>query len=135
MKKTILILLLSLGLSKSYAQFGVAYHHSSLPFVGLNYQIKDVLIPELRIGTNDLFENTSIELDLNAAILGNDSYQFYAGVGAYFLNQSTWITVPIGFNFYPLENKSFGFHMELAPLINEPSYLRGSFGIRYRFMK
>ncbi|MBX2961843.1 MAG: hypothetical protein KF687_04970 [Cyclobacteriaceae bacterium] len=36
----------------SFAQFGVAYHQSAIPFVSFNYEIKERVRPELRILTD-----------------------------------------------------------------------------------
>jgi hypothetical protein len=117
------------------AQIGVAYHQSSLPFIGINYQIGERFIPEARLGVNYFFEDVSLELVLQYAVLAHENYQLYVGLGGNNQNESTSLVIPIGINLYPFENKQFGFHLEVAPLINESSILRGSWGIRYRFLK
>ena len=48
--------------------------------------------------------------------------------------QTSPVVVPIGLNIYPFSSKAFGFQMELAPIIGD-DVLRGSWGIRYRFIK
>jgi len=56
----------------------------------------------------------------------------YAGLGGR-IRILEGIVVPVSLNIYPFENKSFGFQIELAPILRESSLLRGSWGIRYRF--
>lgn len=136
MRKLLPIILILIAINfKASAQLGVAYHQSSLPFVGINYQIGERFMPEARIGVNYFLEDVSLELALPIALITNDNYQFYAGLGGNIQNETTSLVIPIGFNFYPFEKKNFGFHLEIAPLINDPSILRGSWGIRYRFLK
>jgi hypothetical protein len=43
--------------SVSFGQWGVSFHHSNLPFAGVNYEIKNKWRPELRVGT-DVFLKT-----------------------------------------------------------------------------
>lgn len=45
------------------------------------------------------------------------------------------IVIPVGLNIYPLPFKNFGFHMELAAIAGDGGILRGSWGIRYRFLR
>ncbi|MFQ3214070.1 MAG: hypothetical protein ACI9XJ_002532 [Marivirga sp.] len=117
------------------AQIAVAYHQSSLPFIGINYQIGERFIPEARIGVNYFFEDVSLELSLPYVLATNENYQFYAGIGGRIQGNETSLVIPVGINIFPFEHKQFGFHIELAPLINTPSILRGSWGIRYRFLQ
>jgi len=118
--------------SFAFGQFGINFHQSNLPFVGLNYEIKNKLRPELRIGTDNYFDETSIEAVLTYDIVNKDDYELYAGIGGR-LNGLEGLVIPIGVNVYPLSTKQFGFHIELAPIIGETSVLRGSWGIRYQF--
>jgi hypothetical protein len=118
--------------SFAFGQFGINFHQSNLPFVGLNYEIKNKLRPELRIGTDNYFDETSIEVVLTYDIVNKDDYELYAGIGGR-LNGFEGLVIPIGVNVYPLSTKQFGFHIELAPIIGESSVLRGSWGIRYQF--
>ena len=115
-----------------FAQFGANFHQSNLPFVGLNYEIKDRLRPELRIGLDNYFKDISMEGVLTYDILDKDDYEFYAGLGVR-SNEFIGLVIPVGVNIYPLTTKNFGFHMELAPILGESYVLRGSWGIRYRF--
>jgi len=130
--KTFITLIISLVPLIAFGQFGVDYNQSNLPFVGLSYEFKDKFRPELRIGTDNYFEDISLEGILSYDILNRDNYEFYGGLG--FRSQDfNGLVIPIGFNFYPLTDKDFGFQIELAPIIGESSILRGSWGIRYRF--
>jgi hypothetical protein len=118
----------------SFAQLGVSFHQSNLPFIGLNYEIKNKIRPELRIGTDNYFEELSVEVIATYDILKKEGYEFYAGLGVR-TNDFTGVVMPIGLNIYPLTTKQFGFHIELSPIVGEESILRGSWGIRYRFKK
>jgi hypothetical protein len=131
MKFLILVFLFVLP-SFALGQFGINFHQSNLPFIGLNYEIKNKLRPELRIGTDNYFEETSIEAVVMYDVANKDDYELYVGVGGK-LNGFEGLVIPIGLNFYPLSTKQFGFHIELAPIIGEASVLRGSWGIRYQF--
>lgn len=131
-KLAIIILFLS---NVSFAQFGVSAHQSELPFIGFNYEFNEHLRPELRLGTDNYFEDISIEVVATYDILNKESYEFYAGAGARF-NMFDGMVIPVGLNIFPFEAKSFGFHIELSPIITfgDDSLLRGSWGIRYRFL-
>lgn len=115
-----------------FAQFGINFHQSNLPFVGLNYEIKNRFRPELRIGTDNYFEETAIEGVVTYDLADNEDYEVYAGVGGR-VNQFGGLVIPVGVNIYPFSKKQFGFHIELSPIVGEASVLRGSWGIRYRF--
>ncbi len=78
MRKWLTVIIL-LGANVGFGQFGISFHQSNLPFVGLNYEIKDRFIPEIRIGTDNYFENTSIEADVMYKIVRKDDFDFYAG--------------------------------------------------------
>lgn len=132
--KRILMLLSIFSPSILCAQFGVSFHQSNLPFVGLNYEIKNKLRPEIRVGTDNYFDALSIEGILSYDLFKKQEYDFYAGIGVR-VNGFSGIVVPLGLHIYPLSTKQFGFHIELAPIIREESLLRGSWGIRYRFNK
>jgi hypothetical protein len=125
-----LIVLPSVG----FGQFGISFHQSNLPFIGLNYEMKNKLRPELRVGTDNYFYATSIEGILTYDVLHKEDYEVYAGLGVR-ANSLTGLVIPLGLNIYPLTVKQFEFHIELAPIIGESSLLRGSWGIRYRFEK
>ncbi len=131
MKRLLLIVLLVIP-TITFGQFGVNFHLSSIPFFGMSYELKDRIRPELRIGTNVHFEDLSIEGVFTYDILNKSEYEFYAGLGGR-VGDFTGLVIPIGFNFFPLEKKNFGFLVELAPIIGEESILRGSLGLRYKF--
>ncbi|HZH94304.1 MAG TPA: hypothetical protein VEY06_00405 [Flavisolibacter sp.] len=116
----------------AFAQFGVNFHQSNLPFVGVNYEIKNRLRTELRIGTDNYFDATTLEGVITYDMVNKDDYEIYAGIGGRVINFEG-LVIPIGVNVYPLSTKQFGFHIELAPLIGESSVLRGTWGIRYQF--
>lgn len=134
MKNLTLIFLLASNVA--FAQFGVNIHQSEIPFMGFNYEISERWRPEMRFGTDNYFENISIELIACYDILNKEDYEFYAGAGARF-NLLEGLVIPVGLNVFPFASKSFGFHIELSPIISfdDSSLLRGSWGIRYRFLK
>lgn len=118
--------------SIAFSQLGVNFHQSNLPFIGVNYEIKNKWRPELRIGTDNYFEATTLEAVVTYDLAEREEYEIYVGLGGR-INQLEGLVVPIGVNVYPLTTKQFGFHVELAPLIGSETVLRGSWGIRYRF--
>ena len=103
-----------------------------MPFVGISYEINNRFIPELRIGTDNYFEDTSLELAVNYIFQRTETVDVYVGLGGR-VGFFEGLVVPVGLNIYPFESKNFGFQIELAPIITEVSLLRGSGGIRYRF--
>ena len=122
--------------STAQAQLGLSYHQSNLPFAGVSYGIGERFLPEFRVGTDNFFEDTSLELVVNYVFVKQESIQAYAGLGlrAQILEGPL---LPLGVNIYPFERKDFGFHMELAGLFGDGeggALLRGSWGIRYRFL-
>lgn len=132
--KQFIIVILTIVPSIAFGQLGISFHQSNLPFIGINYTIKDKIRPELRIGTDNYFESISIEGILTYDLLKKEDYEFYAGLGIRTGN-FTGLVIPAGLNIYPLPTKQFGFHIELTPIIGEENILRGSWGIRYRFQK
>jgi hypothetical protein len=135
MKKTIFTSILCSIFQISHGQFGASLHQSNIPFIGLNYQINERLLPEFRIGTDNYFEDTSLELVFTYIFKNDEMVNAYIGVGGR-IEIFQGVVVPLGMNIYPFEKKNFGFHMEVAGLIaDEGNVLRGSWGIRYRFTK
>ncbi|PKD19597.1 hypothetical protein APR41_03045 [Salegentibacter salinarum] len=130
--KCILVLSIFFISIKSFAQLGVSFHQSNLPFVGISYEINNKFLPELRIGADNYIEDTSLEFAVNYIFKRNEIVNIYAGVGGR-IGSLEGIVVPVGLNIYPFEKKNFGFQIELAPILRESSVLRGSGGIRYRF--
>lgn len=137
MKKLFVCFLLAMLCQDVYAQLGLSFHQSNLPFAGVSYGIGERFLPELRLGTDNFFDDTSLELVVNYVFVKQESVQAYGGLGlrAQFFEGTL---IPLGVNIYPFEQKNFGFHMELAGLfaqIEGGGLLRGSWGIRYRFLK
>jgi len=131
MKKVIFIIWISIcAYGSSKAQIGVAFHQSNIPFIGVNYQVSERFLPELRVSTDNFFANTTLELSLNYLIIKKEDYQFYSGIGAR-SQVFEGVVIPVGVNYYPFENKNFGFHVELAGLFGESNLMRGSWGIRF----
>lgn len=117
----------------TYAQFGVNYHQSNLPFIGFNYEIANRFRPELRIGVDEFIIDNSYEGVLTYDIMNKSDYEFYAGVGLRTkIFTAAAMVLPIGLNFFPFNSKKFGFHIEYTP-ISRIEFIRGSWGIRYRF--
>ncbi|MFC3416491.1 hypothetical protein [Algoriphagus hitonicola] len=136
MKKGILLAFFSVVSFLAFSQTTVSFHQSNLPFIGVNTQLGERWIPELRVGTDNFVENLSLELVGNYMVKSDEDKQIYVGLGAR-VNFLDGLVVPLGINYYPFAKKDFGFHMEAAPIIavNDGLLLRGSFGIRYRFLK
>ena len=132
--KRIIISLFIVVPSFAFGQLGISFHQSNLPFVGLNYEIKNRLRSEVRLGTDNYFDAMSIEGALTYDVSKKEDYEIYAGLGVR-VNGFTGLVIPIGINIYPLTTKQFGFHIELAPIIGERELLRGSWGIRYKFRR
>lgn len=132
--RKIILLILTINSTLAFAQFGLNFHQSSLPFIGINYEIKDRFRPELRLATDNFIEALAGEIDLMYDVINRDEFEFYAGVGAR-NGDFNGLTIPIGVNMYPFQEKKFGFHIELTPLVGESTVLRGSWGIRYRLSK
>ena len=92
-------------------------------------------MPELRLSTDTYLGDGSLpELVLTYQFLNKEDYEFYGGLG-FRASAFQGLVLPVGFNFFPFEKKKFGFHLELAPIVNDNPVLRGSWGIRYRFLK
>jgi hypothetical protein len=138
MKVPIVSFLLIFFLStNAFAQLGLSFHQSNLPFAGVSYGIGERFLPELRLGTDNFFEDTSLELVVNYVFVQQESLQAYGGLGVR-AQIFEGLLIPLGINVYPFEEKKFGFHMELAGLFGDGEgggLLRGSWGIRYRFLK
>ncbi|MGM0943943.1 MAG: hypothetical protein ACQEW9_02095 [Bacteroidota bacterium] len=136
MKKILFTAIFGLFSMLSYSQTTVSYHQSNLPFVGINTQLGERWMPELRIGTDNFVENLSLEVVGNYMVKSDEDKQIYLGLGGR-LNLFEGVVVPLGINYYPFDKKDFGFHMEAAPIItfNNGALFRASFGIRYRFLK
>ncbi|MFA0962787.1 hypothetical protein AB9P05_13375 [Roseivirga sp. BDSF3-8] len=127
------LLLLSLG-TAAFAQVGVAYHQSGLPFAEVHYEFGERVRPLFRPGVDSFFDNFPLELAITYDILDREDYEFYAGLGGR-INGFEGAVIPIGLNVYPFDNKRFGFHIEVAPIIGDADILRGSWGMRYRFTR
>lgn len=133
--RKILTVALVLGVKSIWAQFGVAFHQSNLPFVGVHYEWKDRFRPELRIGVDQYTDNLSFEGAGFFDVIDKTDFEFYAGLG-FRTRDFSGLVLPVGLNVYPFPVKNFGLHMELATLFSEENWLlRGSWGIRYRFRK
>ncbi|WP_296620828.1 hypothetical protein [Marivirga sp.] len=125
----------------SFSQSVVSYHQS--PNGGqaaYAYEFNERFRPEIRLYPNTAIEDLIVKLMFNYDWIEEENYEFYSGIS---LLGSTLggptFGLPIGLNFYPFENKKFGFLMEFSP--NFPfdeggvAYFAGSWGIRYRFNK
>ena len=136
MKKILFLFAFCTISTLSFAQWGVSFHQSNLPFIGVNKQLNEKWIPEFRIGTDNYVENLGFELIGNYLFKSEESTQIYAGAGLR-LNLFDGVVLASGINYYPFTKKDFGFHMEAAPIFGfeEGVLFRGSFGIRYRFLK
>jgi hypothetical protein len=133
MKRVYLFLFLCIP-TIAFSQLGVSFHQSNLPFIGVNYEFKERFRPELRVGTDQYFEDLTLEAVFTYDIINKDAYEFYAGLGLR-TDFEPGLVIPVGLNIYPFTEKKFGFHIELSPILGGSEVLRGSWGIRYRFLK
>ncbi len=135
MKYLISFILLGVSFS-AFSQWGVGFHQSYQPFAAVNYEFNERWRAEGRIGTDRDIESLSVELLGLFNFVRRDEYEIYTGLGFHALFYYAAV-VPIGINLYPFENKRFGFHIEFAPMIDfeDEAIFRGSWGIRYRFLK
>jgi hypothetical protein len=119
----------------SFAQFGVSVHQSNLPFIGLNYEVNDRFVPELRLGIDTYLNNMTVEAVATYQFVNKEDHELYVGLGGR-ANNMAGLVIPVGAHFFPFASKTFGFHIELAPIVSDGSMIvRGSWGIRYRFRK
>ncbi|MCF2506319.1 hypothetical protein L0663_23190 [Dyadobacter sp. CY107] len=133
MRRLLTIIFCFFSINFSFAQFGVSVHQSNLPFIGLNYELADRFVPELRLGIDTQLENMSVEAVATYQFINKQDVEVYVGLGGR-ANAIAGLVAPIGAHFFPFPAKNFGFHIELAPIISEGSTIvRGSWGIRYRF--
>jgi hypothetical protein len=52
-----------------------------IPFVGINYEIKDRIRPEFRLGVDAYLEDLSAEFITTYDILNKEDYELYTGLG------------------------------------------------------
>jgi hypothetical protein len=133
--KPFILLLLNISPVVLFAQFGVSFHQTNLPFAGISYEISDRIRPEIRLGTDTYMEAMSLEAVVVGDILNKDDYELYLGIGAIGGGEFEGFEIPVGLNIYPLPFKNFGFHIELTPILGDDAILRGSWGIRYKFKR
>lgn len=132
------------------AQLGTTLYQSpDVMTAGLMYEFNNLVRPEIRIGVaSGSFSSSNIlELLVNFDIVNKTDYEFYAGAGliAAGFNQSRYtaindgliaLSIPVGFNIYPFDNKQLGLHIDVSTLVFEAtlSFLP-RWGIRYKFRK
>ena len=92
----------------SFAQLGVSFNQSNLPFVGFSYEIKNRFIPELRIGADNYIEDISLELAVNYIFMRNETVIAYAGIGGR-VGSFEGLVVPLGLNIYSFEKRILDF--------------------------
>lgn len=110
MKRQLLILFFLCSIpSLAFCQLGISYHQSNLSFVGLRYEVKDHLKPEVRIGTDRYFTGFSLEGDLTYDILQKEEYEVYLGAGFYGTSNFRMLTIPLGLNIFPFKRKISAF--------------------------
>lgn len=139
MKKALILSVFILFSLQASAQWGVSFHQSNLPFVGVERAIGERWAPELRVGADNFVENVSLELVGKYLLQQDQDKQIYLGFGAR-VNSFGGVLLPAGINYFPFAKKEFGFHMEAAPILvldggDGNLIFRASFGVRYRFLK
>jgi hypothetical protein len=125
---------LLLAATVGFGQVSVGFHQSNLPFFNFGYEGRSRFVPELRVGIDNFFSETSLEGVVLYQLKRTEDAALYGGLGGR-INGFSGLVVPFGANVYPFAKKAFGFHLELAPIIGESALLRGSGGIRYRFRR
>lgn len=150
MKKIILPILFALIIkTESKAQLGTTFYQSpNIVNAGLMYEFGKFVRPEIRIGiTSGSLSNNVLELLVNFDIVDKADYEFYAGAGLVMdgFNQSRVtaindgliaLSVPVGFNIYPFENKQLGLNIDLSTIISGEEFgFLPRWGIRYKFSK
>lgn len=121
----------------SKAQFGISYHQSNLPFLGINYTLSDRFFGELRIGTDRFLGDLSLEAVMALTMGKSEEVDPYVGLGFRFDPEGlgAGLMLPLGLNIYPFSNRRLGCHIELCPFTaDQDVVIRGSWGIRYRFL-
>ena len=124
------------------AQFGVSFHQSNLPFIGLQYELLDRrLVPEVRIGVDNRLSGTSLEAVVTYAVHRREDYGVYVGLGARGPEGAFGgLLLPVGLRAYPFARQRVGFQVEAAILRlfggagfrEETEVLRGSAGVHVR---
>ena len=140
--KSLLALVLLLAATGARAQFGVSFHQSNLPFVGLQYELLDGrLVPEMRLGVDNFIEDTSVEIIASYVVHRREDYGIYVGLG---LRPPgiviEGLVLPVGVRAYPFARQRVGLQVEAALLGlfagDSPGeslgVLRGSAGIHVR---
>lgn len=118
------------------AQFTLGYHQSQLPMASFGYEWKEKWRPELRLSTDVYLQNLSAEGVLLLDLRNRAQYEVYVGAGVRG-GDVAGLVIPAGVNIFPFSERKFGFHIELTPVLfgSYDSILRGSWGIRYRFVR
>ena len=134
MKRILFVFLLFVGVKTvTHAQIGTSVQFSSIPFWGINYEIKDRFKPELRLSSDTYFVDVSVEIIATYDILDKEDFELYAGLGGRFPILSGFV-IPVGLNLHPFQKKNFGFIFEVTPVFGADSnLLRGSLGFSYKF--
>lgn len=124
------------GSTQANAQWGVSYHQYTSPFVGINYTFAKRFMPEIRITPNRYILDIIPEGTFNYQFVQKEDYQLYAGIGVILTRYEGIPLFPAGVQVYPFNNKKIGFHLEMAAVVfRSDNYLRGTWGVRYRFLR
>ena len=129
---------LALSSTLCLGQFQAGYYQSGLPAVAVGYSIKGIVTPEFRLGTDLTLNTLAPELNVLVHYLRKEDYNLYLGLGVRPVSDFyPGIVIPVGMQIFPFEQKKCGFHFEASPVIGFESdnILRGSVGIRYRFLR
>ncbi|MFT6872013.1 MAG: hypothetical protein ACJAVN_001018 [Roseivirga sp.] len=154
MKKLLFVLVTILLAVNAKGQIGVSYLHSDMiSTLGTSYQVKEKLNAELRIGMS--VQNFVPHVQLNYSLLNKKDFNLYVasaysyryGVITEISTNNISVTVGsqqsgtfltgIGFNVSPFSDmKNFSFVAEgLFGASSLDSFLQGSIGFRYTFLK
>ncbi len=127
-------------LHTAFAQVGVSYHQSNLPFIGIQYNFpQPPIMAELRLSTDVRSGSFSPELVGTYSFINKAQHEVYVGLGLR-VNVYEGVVMPVGLRVYPLQQfQNLGLHIEFAPVITtyeddgEGLLFRGSWGFHYIF--
>jgi len=115
LKFSLLLIILCFFLNKSFSQLSLSYYSTSLPKIGLGYNLSDRLWSELRLWSNTAIKDLTPELVFCDNIIKKDKHNVYLGLGGS-VNSFKGLVIPIGIQFTPFEKiAKFSFHIEVMP--------------------
>ena len=134
MKKTLILLFILCSTAYASAQVGVAVNIQGEATI--DYRYKDFRFGMTFQPAYDIAQSMMPTVSYEA--VKKEKYNLYFGMILDNLDQSDYLRIPVGIDFYPLSDKNLSLYTELVPYINlnaSSEAIRGNLGIRYRFNK